>query len=285
MFGRTDAAISPTALYTGTVWRRNGLSHPAFTTLAGNALWTGLVAPRRAAEMLGAPHLDELLLARHHAIDTLLERAIDAGTVSQVVELAAGLSPRGWRFTSRYGSDLTYIETDIPGMARRKEDMLARAGLMGPGHRIRVIDAFDTAGPDSLKALADELDPDRGTAIITEGLINYFPTGDVVTLWGTIAETLHRFPHGLYLSDLHLDHATDKVTATAKVLITAFVRGNVYLHFTNEEDATLALRNAGFDEADLLLPSSLDAEANAGHGIDRNVIVKATTKVTRSEAP
>ena len=142
MFRRTDAAISPTALYTGTVWRRNGLSHPAFATFAGTALWTGLVGPRRAVSLLGAPDLDALLLARHHAIDTLLERAIDAGEVSQVVEIAAGLSPRGWRFASRYGSDLTYVETDLPGMTRRKEDLLARAGLMGPGHSVRVLDAF-----------------------------------------------------------------------------------------------------------------------------------------------
>ncbi len=277
MLGRTDAAISPTALYTGTVWRRNGLSHPAFATAAGHAMWTGLVAPRRAAELLGAPHLDEMLLARHHTIDTLLERAIDAGEVTQVVELAAGLSPRGWRFTSRHGSGLTYVETDLVDMARRKEDLLTRAGLMGPGHRVRVIDAFATAGPESLASLADELDPDQGTAIITEGLINYFPTSDVVTLWRTIATSLHRFPRGLYLSDLHLDRATDKVTATAKFLIAAFVRGHVYLHFADEQDATWALQNAGFDESELLLPSSFESDAKARHGIDRNLIVKATT--------
>ena len=219
MFRRTDAAISPTALYTGTVWRRNGLSHPAFATFAGTALWTGLVGPRRAASLLGAPDLDALLLARHHSIDTLLERAIDAGEISQVVEIAAGLSPRGWRFTSRYGSDLTYVETDLPGMTRRKADLLARAELMGPGHRVRVLDAFAPTGPNSLDALADELDPDQGTAVITEGLINYFPMSHVLTLWNSVGSTLHRFPRGLYLSDLHLDQAPGAVTATAKFLI------------------------------------------------------------------
>ena len=276
MFSRTDAAISPTALYTGTVWRRNGLSHPAFATFAGTALWTGLVGPRRVASLLGAPDLDTLLLARHHSIDTLLEQAIESGEISQVVEIAAGLSPRGWRFTSRYGSDLTYVETDLPDMMRRKKELLTRADLMGPGHRVRVLDAFAPTGPNSLDALADELDPDKGTAVITEGLINYFPMSHVLTLWNSVGSTLHRFPRGLYLSDLHLDQAPGAVTATAKFLIQAFVRGDVYLHFDTEQDALVALREAGFDDAELLLPSSFEGVSPAP-GIDRNHIVRATT--------
>ena len=276
MLPRTSAAISPTALYTGTVWRRHGLSHPAFTSRSGTAMWMGLLVPRRAAELLGGPHLDEMLLARHHAIDTLLERAIKSGEVSQVIELAAGLSPRGWRFASRHGSDLTYVETDLPGMARRKQHVLDHSALMGPGHRVRVLDAFAPGGPDSLAALASELDPQQGTAVITEGLINYFPMSDVATLWGAIASTLRRFPRGLYLSDLHLDRAPGVVTATAKVFMKAVVRGDVYLHFDDEDAATRALHDSGFDAAELLLPSSFEG-VEAISGVDRNHIVRATT--------
>jgi O-methyltransferase involved in polyketide biosynthesis len=269
-----DSAISPTALYNGTVWLRHGLSHPAFATLAGHAMWTGLAGPRRAVELLGGPHFDALLLARHHAIDTLLSQAIEAGEVTQVIELAAGLSPRGWRFATRHGPDLTYVETDLPGMARRKADLLGSAGLMGPGHRIRAVDAFH---PGSLRALADDLDPDQGTAVITEGLINYFPTADVLTLSHSVAESLHRFPQGLYLSDIHLGESTDAVTATAKAFITAFVRGSVYLHFDGEQEAIAALADVGFDDAELLRPSSFDAEASREPGVDRNLIIKART--------
>jgi O-methyltransferase involved in polyketide biosynthesis len=276
MLPRTSAAISPTALYTGTVWRRHGLSHPAFASLTGTAMWTGLLVPRRALELLGGPHLDDMLLARHHAIDTLLERAIEAGEVSQVVELAAGLSPRGWRFASRYGSDLTYVETDLPGMARRKQDLLDRGALTGPGHRVRVLDAFAPTGPSSLAALADELDPEQGTAVITEGLINYFPLSGVISLWDAIAATMHRFPRGLYLSDLHLDQAPGAVTATAKIFMKAVVRGDVYLHFDGEDAAIRALHDAGFDDAELMLPSSFE-DVEATSGIDRNHIVRATT--------
>ena len=276
MFRRTDAAISPTALYTGTVWRRNGLSHPAFTSAAGTAAWAGLYMPRRAAELIGGPHLDDMLLARHHAIDTVLERAIECGEVSQVVELAAGLSPRGWRFMSRYGSDLTYVETDLPGMTRRKEEALARAGTLAPGHRVRVLDAFAHTGPHTLDALAADLDPARGTAIITEGLINYFPLPDVLALWASIAASLRRFDHGLYVSDLHLDQAPGLATATAKVVMSAIVRGSVHLHFEDEQAALEALRDAGFDGAELMLPSWFDG-VEVTKGVDRNHIVRAVT--------
>ena len=44
------------------------------------------------------------------AIDTLLESAIEDCGVSQVIEVAAGLSPRGWRFARRNGDRLDYIE-------------------------------------------------------------------------------------------------------------------------------------------------------------------------------
>ena len=43
----------------------------------------------------------------------LLERAIEAGGVTQVIELACGLSPRGWRFANRYGERLRSIEADL----------------------------------------------------------------------------------------------------------------------------------------------------------------------------
>jgi O-methyltransferase involved in polyketide biosynthesis len=288
MLRRTDAAVSPTALYTGTVWRRNGLSHPAFATTAGSALWAGLAGPRRAASAIGAPDLDALLLARHHAIDVLLEQAIEAGEVTQVVELAAGLSPRGWRFATRH-PDLTYVETDLPAMAGRKDRLLRDADLLRPGHRVRALDAFATSGPDSLLALADELVPSRGTAVITEGLLNYFSMEHVRTLWDTLGTTLRRFPRGLYLSDIHLDHSPGLTTAVSKALITVFVRGDVYLHFDDEAQAVEALKTAGFDHARLLRPSSFEPAGVPGRGrqrsnatsdrrgIDRNLIIRATT--------
>ena len=45
-----------------------------------------------------------------------------------MVEVAAGLSPRGWRFANRFGDRITYVEADLPGMLANKRRILAELG-------------------------------------------------------------------------------------------------------------------------------------------------------------
>ena len=93
---RGSDAISPTAHYTGYVWYRHGLSHPGLATPEGRALYHAARPFNFGARSLGGPTLEGFLLARHRAIDALLDQAISSGAVGQVIEVAAGLSPRGW---------------------------------------------------------------------------------------------------------------------------------------------------------------------------------------------
>jgi len=252
------AAVSPTALYTGAVWARNGLSHPAFATLEGHLMFQAARPALALARALGGPTLEGLLLSRHRVIDQQLHAAIKAGRVTQVIEIAAGLSPRGWRVVKHYGQRIRYIEADLPGMAARKRALLARLGHHGDRHRVVDIDAFAEAGPMSLAAIADTLDPTQGTAIITEGLINYFPVDAVTGLWSRMATTLSRFPNGLYLSDLHIggENRNPAVRAFVQAL-SVFVRGRVHLHFSSADEAVQAIESAGFSSAKLLRPSDL----------------------------
>src|SRR6476619_3445777 len=104
-------SISPTAYYTGAVWARHGLSHPALSTARGRLMYRSVQPAMAVTEALGGTRLEDFLLTRHLLIDSLLEEAIERGEVSQVIEVAAGLSPRGWRFAERHGERLTYIET------------------------------------------------------------------------------------------------------------------------------------------------------------------------------
>lgn len=249
--------VSPTAHYTGYVWARHRLGPSAFATPEGWLLYAAARPALALSRALGGPTLEGLLLARHRVIDQQLQMAIAAGTVSQVIEIAAGLSPRGWRYAKQYGRRIRYIEADLPGMAARKRSLLASVGSSGSEfHRVVDVDAFALSGPASLAGIAATLDPDQGVAIVTEGLINYFPLPAVTALWSQIATTLCDFPNGLYLSDLHLaiENRSPLIQAGVR-LLSAFVRGRVHLHFGSVQEAIETLQDAGFDRARLHSPA------------------------------
>ena len=241
--------ISPTAHYTGEVWRRAGLSHPWLGTREGRIMVDALHPLMVVSGALGGPSLESYLLARHRAIDALLTDAVERDGVSQVIEIAAGMSARGWRFANRYGDRLTYVEADLPAMAARKRRALERIGSLSDAHRVAEIDALRDDGPGSLAELAAELDPAAGLAVVTEGLLGYLATDPMLALWRRIAATLQPFSGGRYLSDLHLGSVQTPAVRFFRQLLGAFVRGQVYLHFDGVEEAEAALRDAGFASA------------------------------------
>jgi O-methyltransferase involved in polyketide biosynthesis len=245
----TGDRIGPTAHYTGYVWARNGLSDPELATTEGRALFDALAPAMLLSRAIGGPTLEAYLLARHRAIDVLLERAIEDAGVTQVIEVAAGLSPRGWRFASRCGGSLRYIEADLPDMAARKRAALERMDSLTDHHQIREVDALKDEGPASLAAVAAELDDEHGLAIITEGLLGYLPTDAVTGIWRRFARTLDGFPAGRYISDLHLGGAVTPPVRAFRLLLSGFVRGRVWLQFDDAREAEAALRAAGFATA------------------------------------
>jgi len=248
---RGPEAIGITAHATGYVWARNGLSHPELSTREGRMLSDSMRPMMMLSSVLGGPTLESYLLARHRTIDALLERAIEQDGVTQVIEIACGLSPRGWRFAGRYGSKLTYIEADLPGMADRKQRALRRMGSLGEHHRVEVLDALLEEGPGSLAALAAKLDPDAGLAIVTEGLLGYLDREAVEGIWSRFARTLAGFRTGLYLADIQLSGDASAPVRAFRVMLSALVRSRVHLHFTDTRDVAGALKRAGFERAEV----------------------------------
>ena len=274
-----DNRISPTAHYTGYVWARNGLSHPELSTTEGRILFDSLQPFMLASRGLGSATLESYLLARHRAIDARLERAIEAGEVSQVIEVAAGLSPRGWRFANRYGERLVYVEADLPGMAARKRAALERMGSLGERHRVREVDALrDDDGPGSLASVVAELDPEpgaghhhRGTARVSEHRRGRPDSG---------AGSPRRW------ADFHVAATSRTCTWEARsrrrckafrLLLSAFVRGRVYLHFDDAAEAEAALRAAGFAAA-RITPAVDVTDAGRDAGARLAHILEASTR-------
>jgi len=231
------------------MWARNGLSHPELETLEGRVLFESLRPVMTANALLGRGTLESYLLARHRAIDTLLEQRIEQG-VTQVLEVASGLSPRGWRFVERH-PQLTYVDADLPGMTARKRRALERMGSDPERHLVRELDVLLEKGPGSLAVVAGELDRREGLAIVTEGLLPYLPTDQVQTIWRRFATTLGDFTAGAYISDIHVGAAEGAPEHAFRVLLSLFVRGRVYLHFASTDAVVAALKAAGFASAEV----------------------------------
>jgi O-methyltransferase involved in polyketide biosynthesis len=260
---RASGSISPTAHYTGETWVKNGLSHPGLATWQGRLFHGTLALPNALSRLAGGPSLDGLLLARHRIIDALLDDLIGGG-VSQVIEAACGMSPRGWRFSERYGDALTYIEADLPPMAGRKREALAQIGSLGEHHRVADLDVLRPGGPGSLEALVESVDPAKGLVIITEGLLTYFDDATVESLWARLARMLRPFATGAYLADIRIGPSS--VTERAfELLLGAFVRGGVHAYGEGEANAEAAFRTAGFAQVSLC---RCDEHPAAGGAVD-----------------
>lgn len=250
--------ISPTAYATGYMWYRLGLSHQALATPRGRRLDSMLRMLATGPRLIGGVSFDDLMLTRHKGIDNLLTRAIDAGRIGQVIEIAAGLSGRGLRLAGRYGEKILYLETDLPAMVATKRALLETAGLLTAKHRVAELDALADSGVRSLASIASTLDPNVGTAIITEGLMNYLDPPVARALWARIAQNLRRFPYGLYLSDAYLRSENANLFATMfRQLLAGFVGGRTHLHFASIADGLAQMREAGFQHAAIHDPRSL----------------------------
>lgn len=256
---KTDtSSISFTAHYTGHVWYRNGLSAEPFRTGEG-ALFYALLMPFEAVgRRIAGGNIKDFLLQRHFLIDQLISNAIEQEGVTQVLEIACGLSPRGWRFSARH-PQLKYVEADLPDMAARKQALLEKAGA-GSNGRHKVITCNILAeGPDSLEnVIAREFDRSKPLLVVTEGLVNYFNLDTISGFWTRLQAELAKFPAGIYLTDnypLLDDHPFRKVMKSLGDLLGAASRSNVSFHFGSDRAMEEHFRALGFRTAKAHNPS------------------------------
>jgi O-methyltransferase involved in polyketide biosynthesis len=137
-------------------------------------------------------------------------------------------------------------------MVALKQKLLGEGGLLTPGHSVLELDALADTGANSLRALARTLDPQVGTAIVTEGLMNYLDPDAARGVWQRIAAALRRFPQGVYLNDLYLRPQHLNVAAGVfGAILQAFVRGRMHVHFRTEEEVVETMENCGFSNTSL----------------------------------
>jgi O-methyltransferase involved in polyketide biosynthesis len=162
-------------------------------------------------------------------------------------------------------------------MAARKRRALERMGSLSERHRVVALDALRDDGPESLAALAAELDPAQGVAIIIEGLLGYLDRESVDGVWRRFAGALQGFPDGRYISDLHLGDVHNALIRGFRMALSAFVRSRVHLHFDSAADAEAALRAAGFRTASVRRASDLVSVPEGPAGGLAHILEASTT--------
>ena len=109
-----------------------------------------------------APQLE----ARYKLVDNLLRLT----GAHQIIELAAGLAPRGVNF-ARSNPDIQYVELDLPGVIKEKRAVIADLGIGTPPN-LRIEEGDALKASDMAKA-ASSFSKNKPVAIVNEGLLRY----------------------------------------------------------------------------------------------------------------
>lgn len=234
--------ISFTAHYTGYIWYSMGISHPVFATSKGKFL-AKLVHPLESwAEKHVGGSMRTTLKQRHQMIDEQLGALIKQHPNLQILEIASGLSPRGWSFRQQY-PDIDYRELDLPDMAQIKTQALKQIDQTSPA----VLSA-DLFSADFARAF-EVFDPNRPLVVVSEGLINYFNKDMLTQLLQGIVEYGQQFDQLYYLTDLYPEPVKNKLANfiwSSSKLLKWMSRSAFGFHFVSPPEATQFFKQAGF---------------------------------------
>ena len=244
--------ISFTAHYTGYIWYSMGISHQALATKKGKTL-AGLVHPLESwAEKFVGGSMRSTLKQRHSMLDQALEKLIETSPEIQVLEIACGLSPRGWWFRQHY-PNINYRELDLPEMASIKQTALKQ---------------FEPNSPDVLSAdlftqefetVFTVFDPQKPLVIISEGLINYFSKILLSELLSSITSYTQQFNQLHYLTDLYpepVHHKMAKIIWHSSKLLKWASRSAFSFHFITPQEVTTFFSKNGFSQVQVIQPTS-----------------------------
>jgi len=242
--------ISFTAHYTGYIWYQMGISHEALATSKGKSL-AYLVHPLESwAEKYVGGSMRTTLKQRHTMLDHDLEKLIQEHPDLQVLEIACGLSPRGWWFRQHYPS-ITYRELDLPDMAQTKQNALQQIEKNAP--EILSVDLFTEAFAQAFEVF----DPSRPLVVISEGLINYFDKDLLKQLIQSIAHYGASFKKFHYLTDLYPEPVKNKLASiiwNSSKLLKLMSRSSFSFHFKTPLEVKDFFKDAGFNQVNVEQP-------------------------------
>jgi O-methyltransferase involved in polyketide biosynthesis len=136
-----------------------------------------------------------LFEARFRAVS----RVVEEKGATQVLELAAGLSPRGMELAQR---DVVYVEADLAeSMALKREVVTAIFGSVPKSLHLCAASVIDR---DQLLACCSPFVTERPVAVTTEGLLRYLTFEEKTHLSENVHAILRRYGGWWITPDIHL---------------------------------------------------------------------------------
>ncbi|NNP73152.1 leucine carboxyl methyltransferase [Acinetobacter defluvii] len=254
--------ISFTAHYTGYIWYQMGISHPLLATSKGKSLAFIANPIETWAEKYVGGSMRTTLKDRHIMLDDTLKQLIERYPDLQVLEIAAGLSPRGWWFREHF-PQIDYRELDLPEMAKTKQAALKQINAASPD--VLSVDLFT----EDFKNAFAVFDPQRPLVIISEGLINYFEKSLLQQLLKSIVNYGQNFTVLHYLTDIYPEPTKNKLASViwnSSKLLKVVSRSAFSFHFQTPQEVRVFFQKAGFNQVDVIQPSLYFSEKQPKNG-------------------
>ena len=241
-----NTRVGPTALYTAQAWRAGSFENAEhFDHRLGRLMYTaGDMVQKYLGPVLPTYMKDfhRYLFIRHRAF----EERLDATVPDMVIEVAAGLSPRGLTYARRWART-RYLELDLPNMVAAKRKRLQSLRLPPNYHLAET----DILARDFIERLPLKPTPDQTLMVITEGLMDYLNMAEKHRAWENIVALMKMAaPDSRYLMEcwprqrvLPASPAGRLGVKGVSMLVGRRVDENLH---ENRKEAEAALRQAGF---------------------------------------
>ena len=205
---------------------------------------------------------DQALTPQFEARYKLLNRLLRETDVKQVLELAAGIAPRGIEMAQ--DSAITYVELDLPGIIMQKKtviDALVERSVVSRPDNLYLESGSATG---DLSAATSHFDVYQPVAVIHEGLMRYLNFEEKTRVARNAKEILERFG-GVYITpDITLKVFMDeRVKTVVSNMVGMDINANAFESVEAAEkffgDIGFAIEKHSFAEArdELISPARL----------------------------
>lgn len=140
-----------------------------------------------------------LFQSRYHAINA----AIASSQPRQIVEFAAGISPRGLQWSSTCPGTI-YIESDLPQLMIHKSKLI-RNSLVARKNELKGLlhsCAVDVLDESSVRRCLQSLDSSQPFVLVTEGLLLYFSDEEMSEFLRIMSSVMEPFQDAIWITDI-----------------------------------------------------------------------------------